>query len=105
MSELLPNVAMGAVGRLGRKGSSARFDLPNHIHVITPRELVMTWLAHGVPLALIADLADPSGPASRQIYAAECVDDDVRRDAETLDAPASLDDLDGNEHFSAPMAG
>ena len=57
--------------------------MPNYTGVITPRELVMTWLAHDVPLTLIADLADPAGPASRQIYTAECVADDVRRDAAT----------------------
>jgi len=70
--------------------------------VITPRELVLTWLAHGVPLALIADLADPSGPASRQIYAAECVADDVRRDVASLSAAAR--DEDGDD-FSAAVAG
>jgi hypothetical protein len=76
--------------------------MPNHTGVITPRELVMTWLAHGVPLALIADLADPSGPASGQIYAAECVADDVRRDAQTLGGVATSDK---NDHFSAEAAG
>ena len=63
----------------------------------------MTWLAHGVPLALIADLADPSGPASRAIYTAESVADDVRRDAASLRrrAPAA----EGGEDFSAAAAG
>lgn len=59
----------------------------------------MTWLAHGVPLALISDLADPAGPLSRQIYASECVEDDVRRDAATLADAAMPDD------FSAAEAG
>ncbi len=44
----------------------------------------MTWLAHGVPLALLADLADPSGPTSREIYTAEAVEDDVRLDLRSL---------------------
>ena len=50
----------------------------------------MTWLAHGVPLALLADLADPSGPRSREIYTAEAVQDDVRLDLRSLqvDRPA-----------------
>jgi hypothetical protein len=62
----------------------------------------MAWLANGVPLALIADLADPSGPASREIYTAECVADDVRRDAASLRrSRAAADDDD----FSAAAAG
>ena len=71
--------------------------------MITPRELVMTWLAHGVPLALIADLADPSGPASREIYTTECVADDVRRDAASLRRSRAAAE-DGDD-FSAPAAG
>jgi hypothetical protein len=77
--------------------------MPNHTRVITPRELVMTWLAHSVPLALVADLADPSGPASREIYTAECVADDVRRDAALLSRRKAVDG-DGDD-FSAAAAG
>jgi len=31
----------------------------------------LAWLAAGVPLTLLLDLADPVGPDSRRIYAAE----------------------------------
>jgi hypothetical protein len=58
--------------------------LPNYTAVITPQERVMTWLARGVPLALLADLADPAGPNSREILTAEAVADDVNRDHERL---------------------
>lgn len=58
--------------------------MPNYTGVIPPPERVMTWLAHGVPLALLADLLEPAGPRSREIYTAEAVADDVRRDDETL---------------------
>ena len=58
--------------------------MPNYMVVITPQERVMTWLARGVPLTLLADLADTKGPSSREIFTAEAVDDDVRRDQELL---------------------
>ena len=89
------------------QGSSRRQTVPNYTGVITPRELVMTWLAHGVPLALIADLADPSGPRSREICTVEAVADDVRRDAETLVIPSRVIDLGERavEDFSAAEAG
>jgi hypothetical protein len=35
---------------------------------------VMTALAAGVPLTLLADLADPAGPDSRHILATETAD-------------------------------
>lgn len=35
---------------------------------------VMTALALGVPLSLLADLADPAGPDSRRIYDTETAD-------------------------------
>ena len=35
---------------------------------------VMTALATGVPLSLLADLADPAGPDSRHIYDTETAD-------------------------------
>ena len=44
----------------------------------------MTWLRHGVPIALIADLWDRDGPSSREIYRVEAVADDVRREASAL---------------------
>lgn len=34
----------------------------------------MTALAAGVPLALLADLLDPAGPPSREIYGREMAD-------------------------------
>ena len=46
----------------------------------------MTWLRHGVPIALIADLWDRDGPSSREIYRVEAVADDVRREASALAA-------------------
>lgn len=35
---------------------------------------VMSALTAGVPLSLLADLADPAGPDSRHIYATETAD-------------------------------
>ena len=35
---------------------------------------VMTALATGIPLTLLADLADPAGPDSRHIYDTETAD-------------------------------
>ena len=40
----------------------------------------MSLLAHRVPITLLADLLDPRGPASREIYRVEAVADDVRRE-------------------------
>jgi len=34
-------------------------------------DVVMTMLEHHVPLALLVDLTDPSGPESAQIFAEE----------------------------------
>jgi hypothetical protein len=50
------------------------------MNVIPPQELVMTLLRHHVPITLLADLLDPAGPGSREIYNAEAVADDVRRE-------------------------
>ena len=36
---------------------------------------VMALLDHGVPLTLLVDLADQSGPRSQEIYATEVADD------------------------------
>jgi hypothetical protein len=36
----------------------------------------MTWLRDGVPLSLLADLAPPGGPLSREILAVEALADD-----------------------------
>ena len=76
--------------------------MPNYMAVITPQERMMTWLAHGVPLALIADLADPSGPRSREILTAEAVADDVRRDLE-LTGPVTVPGV-LEEDFSAAQS-
>ena len=67
-------------------GLSARRWLPNYTSVIPPRVRVMTWLQHGVPIALITDLWDRDGPTSREIYRVEAVADDVRREADRLAA-------------------
>ncbi len=48
--------------------------------VIPPSDRVMAWLRAGVPLTLLADLADPAGPPSREILRREAVADDVRRE-------------------------
>lgn len=57
--------------------------MPNYIIVITSLGTTRAWslLRAGVPLSLICDLAHPDGPASREIYTAEAVADDVARDA------------------------
>lgn len=34
----------------------------------------MTALARGIPLTLLADLADPAGPDSRHVFASEVAD-------------------------------
>jgi hypothetical protein len=44
----------------------------------------MSLLAHRVPITLLADLLDPDGPASREIYRVEAVADDVRRELAAL---------------------
>ncbi len=54
--------------------------MPNYIDVIPPQERVMSLLAHRVPITLLADLLDPCGPASREIYRTEAVADDIRRE-------------------------
>ena len=46
----------------------------------------MTMLAHRVPLTLLADLLDPGGPPSREIYRVEAVADDIRRELAALAA-------------------
>ena len=63
--------------------------MPNHISVIllpdpesntdAAARLVMDWLARRLPITLVVDLADPEGPDSRAIHAAESVAADVRR--------------------------
>jgi hypothetical protein len=56
--------------------------LPNYTIVITSLGTARAWslLRAGVPLSLLCDLAHPDGPASREIYTAEVVADDVDRD-------------------------
>ena len=60
--------------------------MPNYIHVITPHGTTRAWslLRAGVPLSLLCDLADPTGPRSREIYTCEVVADDVARDLDGL---------------------
>jgi hypothetical protein len=55
--------------------------LPNYTIVITSPGAARAWslLRAGVPLSLICDLSDPTGPRSREIYTAEVVADDVSR--------------------------
>jgi hypothetical protein len=65
--------------------------MPNHIHVIPPSTRVMTWLDHHVPITLVADLADPEGPRSREILTYEAVADDVARDTAALSSQAADD--------------
>jgi hypothetical protein len=60
---------------------------PNYNSVIPPTERAMTLLAHRVPLTLLADLLDPAGPASREIYRVEAVADDIRRELDSLAVP------------------
>jgi hypothetical protein len=60
---------------------------PNYNGVIPPTECAMTLLAHRVPLTLLADLLDPAGPASREIYRVEAVADDIRRELDSLAVP------------------
>lgn len=49
--------------------------------MITSPGTARAWslLRAGVPLSLLCDLAEPDGPASREIYTAEVVADDVAR--------------------------
>jgi hypothetical protein len=76
-------------------GSSWGAEVPNYMNVIPADARVMTWLRHGVPIALLADLLDPGGPASREIYRSEAVADDVRL-AAAVEASSGLaaDDQD-----------
>ena len=57
-----------------------RRSVPNYISVIPSDAKVMTWLRHGVPIALLLDLWDRDGPTSREIYRYEAIADDVRRE-------------------------
>jgi hypothetical protein len=62
----------------------------------------MTLLRHHVPLTLLADLLDPGGPGSREIYNVEAVADDVRRElASTLAAEAAAA---GSDFVANPAA-
>jgi hypothetical protein len=67
----------------GLEGSSSGRGLPNYTIVITSPGAARAWslLRAGVPLTLLCDLAHPDGPASREIYTAEAVADDVDRDS------------------------
>ena len=59
---------------------------PNYNLVIPLAKTAMTLLAHRVPITLLADLLDPSGPPSREIYRTEAVADDVKREFASLAA-------------------
>ena len=79
--------------------------MPNHTGVIPPSARVMTWLNHHVPITLVADLADPEGPRSREILTYEAVADDVGRDAAALSSQASRKVAAGSgEDFSGTEA-
>lgn len=83
--------------------------MPNHSLVIPPSERVMGWLRGGVPLTLLADLADPDGPPSREILRREAVADDVRRELSRLDAagrgsPARPERWEGTDDFAPDSA-
>jgi hypothetical protein len=41
----------------------------------------MTWLRHGLPLSLLADLTELEGPRSREIYTWEAITEDAAWDA------------------------
>ena len=73
--------------------------MPNDTGVIQFRHQVMEWLADGVPITLLCDLLDPAGPASREIYAAEAIADDVRREV----AATRTDEVGGD--FPAASGG
>ena len=62
---------------------------PNYNLVIPLTKTAMTLLAHRVPITLLADLLDPSGPPSREIYRTEAVADDVQREFTSLAATAT----------------
>ena len=80
-------------------GSRCPHGLPNDTIVIQFRHHVMEWLADGVPITLLCDLLDPAGPTSREIYTAEAIADDVRREV----AAARTDEVGGD--FSAAAGG
>lgn len=80
-------------------GSRSRRGLPNDTSVIQFRHQVMEWLADGVPITLLCDLLDPAGPTSREIYTAEAIADDVRREA----ADVRTDEVEGD--FPAAAGG
>jgi hypothetical protein len=58
--------------------------VPNYKGVIPSSQRVMTWLRHGLPLSLLADLTDIEGPRSREIYTWEAITEDVAWDAAEL---------------------
>jgi hypothetical protein len=65
--------------------------LPNYTIVITEPGPAQAWslLRAGVPLSLLCDLADPDGPASREICTAEAVGADVAIDLAALEGPVA----------------
>jgi hypothetical protein len=58
----------------------------------------MAWLRAGVPISLIADLAAPRGPLSREILASEALPADVAAAAHTAGgaSPGTSSEGEGN---------
>jgi hypothetical protein len=74
-------------------------DLEGVISTVHP---VMAALGQGVPLTLLMDLADPSGPDSRTVLATEVADLGWLRD---FAFPASADTRTGSGGVSDRAAG
>ena len=79
------------------EGSSPSRGLPNYTGVITSPGSARAWslLRAGVPLSLLCDLAEPAGPASREICTAEAVGADVAIDLVALEASRAEADRSG----------
>ena len=65
--------------------------MPSYTGVTRSAQLVMTWLRAGVPISLIADLAPPGGPLSREILTVEALADDCAAVAIDITEPAGSD--------------
>jgi len=78
--------------------SRGRSFEPNYNSVIPLTKTVLTLLAHRVPITLLADLLDPAGPPSREIYRVEAVSDDIQREmAFVADSEAGSGERHGRE--------
>ena len=71
--------------------------MPSYTGVTRSAQLVMTWLRAGVPISLIADLAPPGGPLSREILTVEALADDC--------AAVALDGADNADSDAAAGRG